>query len=118
MNEILRRQIWRELDGLPDEAGHRVLDLVRSLAAESGTDAPSGAGVRGFAEGLQDTMRRRGATPGALEGTMRVLGGVDRLVGAFREAAAEFLAELERGRPEPDPGSSDEPPRRREVVIE
>lgn len=118
MNEILKKQIWRKLEGLPDEKGHQVLDYIRFLEQEY-TDAESEAqGFRRFAELLQDRMRQRRVPTSAMRETMRVLGATDRVLGAFREAGREFLAEVEKGRPEPAPEKRSDPPRGREVVIE
>jgi hypothetical protein len=118
MNEVLRKQIWRKLEGLPDEKGYQVLDYIEFLESEYGQGSPDATGFQRFGELLQDRMRRRKVPAAALRETMRVLGGADRVLGAFREAAGEFLAELESGRPEPAPRETDEPPRSREVVIE
>ncbi len=120
MNEILKKRIWRKLDGLSDERGYQILDYIRFLEQRY-ADAPSEAeGFRRFAELLQDEMRSRRVPARALKETMRVVGGADRVLGAVREAAGEFLAELEEGasRPEPAPRDPKDPPRRREVVIE
>lgn len=118
MNEILKKQIWRKLEGLPDEKGHQILDYIRFLENEYADGESEAAGFRRFAELLQDKMRQRRVPASAMKETMRVLGATDRVLGAFREAGKEFLAEVERGRPEPAPKRPSDPPRRREVVIE
>jgi hypothetical protein len=119
MNEVLRKQIWRKLDGLPDEKGYQVLDYIQFLESEYADSPAEAKGFQRFGELLQDRMRRRHVPAAALRETMRVLGATDRVLGAFREAAGEFLAEVEAGRPEPAPAEHDEePPRGREIVIE
>ena len=118
MNEILKKQIWRKLDALPDEKGHQILDFIRFLEREYAGGESEAKGFRRFAEILQDKMRSRRVPTSAMKETMRVLGATDRVLGAFREAAGEFVAEVERGRPERAPEGPKEPPRRREVVIE
>jgi len=118
MNEVLRKQIWRKLEGLPDEKGYQILDYIQFLESEYGEGSEEASGFQRFGELLQDRMRKRRVPAAALRETMRVLGGADRVLGAFREAAGEFLAELEAGRPEPAPKAADEPSRPREVVIE
>jgi hypothetical protein len=118
MNEILKKQIWRKLEDLPDEKGYQVLDYIRFLEREYADGESEAKGLRRFAELLQDEMRRRRIPASAVRESMRVIGATDRVLGAFREAADEFMAELEQGRPEPAPEERDRPPRRREVVIE
>ena len=120
MNEILKKRIWRKLEDLPDEQGYQILDYIRFLEEQYAGGESEAEGVRRFAEILQDKMRDRRVPTRALRETMRVMGGADRVFGAFREAAGEFLAELEegQGRPEPAPDEPADPPRRREVVIE
>lgn len=118
MNEILKKQIWRKLDALPDEKGHQILDFIRFLENEYAGGESEATGFRRFAEILQDKMRTRRVPASAMKETMRVLGATDRVLGAFREAAGEFVAEIEHGRPERAPEGPAEAPRRREVVIE
>lgn len=118
MNEILRKQLWRELGDLPDEKAYQVLDYVRYLRSEYGGEASRVGRVQRFGELLQEKMRRRNVPAGALRGTMRVVSAAEGVVSAVRDAGREFLAELERGRPEPGPGRSEAPAPRREVVIE
>ena len=120
MNEVLRKQIWRKLEGLPDEKGYQILDYIQFLESEYAEGSAEASGFQRFGELLQDRMRKRRVPAAALRETMRVLGGADRVLGAFKEAAGEFLAELEAGRPEPAPKArtDEEPPRPREVVIE
>lgn len=119
MNEILRKQIWRKLEALPEEKAYQVLDYIDFLESEYG--AEEGAEARGFqrfAEHFQRQLRRARVPASALRETMKVLGTTDRVLEAFREAGREFLAELEQGRPEPPLKEPSEPPPRREVVVE
>lgn len=120
MNEILKKQIWRKLDGLSDEKGYQILDYVRFLEREYAEGESEARGLRRFAEILQDKMRKERVPASALRETMRVMSHTDRVFGAFREAADEFLRELDAGggRPEEPPRGPAEPPRGREVVIE
>lgn len=119
MNEILKKQIWRKLDGLSDEKGYQILDYVRFLEQEYAEGASETKGFRRFAEILQDKMRKERVPASALRETMRVMGQTDRVFGAFREAANEFLREMDSEvRPEAPPRGPSEPPRGREVVIE
>lgn len=118
MNEILRKQIWRKLEGLPEEKAYQVLDYIDFLESEYGdTDATDASSFQRFAELFQRRMRQGRVPATALRETMRVLGTTDRVLSAFRDAGREFLAELETGRPESSVRRS-EPPRRREIVVE
>lgn len=119
MNEILKKQIWRKLDALPEEKQYEVLDFIDFLTSEYGDRAaPRPAAFQQFAESVQRQLRRTRASANTMKGTMKVLGAADRVLDSFREAGREFLAELEAGRPEPGP-RGDEPPREeREIIVE
>lgn len=119
MNEILKKQIWRKIENLPEDKAYQVLDYLEFLESEYGTgEGPDATNFQRFAELFQQRMRRTRLPASALRETMRVLGTTDRVLEAFREAGREFLAEIEQGRPEPPLRRDDEPPRRREVVVE
>lgn len=118
MNEILRKQMWRKLEALPEEKVYQVLDYIDFLESAYGDpQAPDASGFQRFAELFQKQMRRTRVPASALRETMKMLGATDRVLGAFREAGREFLAEIEEGRPERSVRPS-EPPRRREIVVE
>lgn len=118
MNEILRKQIWRKLEGLPEEKAYQVLDYIEFLEGRHGTEPADARGFQRFAELFQERMRKARVPASALRETMKVLGATDRVLDGFREAGREVLAELEQGKAEPPPGRASEPPRRREVVVE
>jgi hypothetical protein len=119
MNEILRKQIWRKLEKLPEEKVYAVLDYIEFLESEYGSKDASGApAFQRFAENFQKQMRRARMPASAVRESMKVLSATDRVFEAFREAGKEFLAELEQGKPEPPPKKDDEPPREREIVVE
>lgn len=120
MNEILRRELWRRLEALPEGKVYAVLDYVSFLESHYGDETERAGGFQRFAEIFQGQMRRRNVPASALRETMKVLGAADRVLGAFREAGREFLSELEGGRPEPSaPGPEKKgPPRSREIVVE
>lgn len=119
MNEILRKQVWRKLEALPEEKVYQVLDYIDFLESEYGAEDGSEArGFQRFAEHFQRQLRRARVPASALRETMKVLGTTDRVLEAFREAGREFLAELEQGKPEPPLKKRTEPSPRREVVVE
>lgn len=118
MNEILRKQIWRKLETLPDDKAYAVLDYIEFLEDRHGVGAEDARGFQRFGELFQERMRKARMPASALRETMKVLGATDRVLDAFREAGREFLAELEEGKPEPSSSGATQPPRKREVVVE
>ncbi len=119
MNEILKKQVWRKLEALPEEKVYEVLDFIDFLESEFGNrGAPRPPVFQQFAESVQRQLRRSRAPANAMKGTMKVLGAADRVLDSFRQAGREFLAELEAGRPEPPPKDEREPPEEREIVVE
>ncbi|MCG8467555.1 MAG: DUF2281 domain-containing protein [Gemmatimonadetes bacterium] len=120
MNEILKKQLWRKLESLPEEKQYEVLDFVHFLTSEySERPEPRPAAFQQFAESVQRQLRRTRVSANTMKGTMKVLGRADRVLDSFREAGREFLAELEAGSPEPPPKRDDEPPpEKREIIVE
>lgn len=119
MNEILRKEIWRKLESLPDDKAYQVLDYINYLQSQYGSADASVGGFQRFGEMFQETMRKRKVPAAALKETMKVMGAADRVLGAFRDAGREFLVELEGGRPEPSaPDKEKDPPRSREISVE
>ena len=119
MNEILRKEIWRKLEALPDDKAYQVLDYINYLQSQYGAADTSTSGFQRFGELFQDTMRKRRVPASALKETMKVMGAADRVLGAFRDAGREFLIELEGGRPEPKaPEKEESPPKPREIAVD
>jgi len=119
MNEILRKEIWRKLEGLPDDKAYQVLDYVNFLRSRYSAGDGRATSFQRFGEAVQETMRRGKVPAKALKETMKVMSSADRVLDTVREAGREFLAELEAGRPEPPPPPDDEkPPESREIVVE
>jgi len=119
MNEILRKELWRKLETLPDDKAYQVLDYINYLQSQYGAAGPGASGFQRFGELFQDTMRKRKVPATALKETMKVMGAADRVLSAFRDAGREFLVELEGGRPEPPPAKrTEEPPRSREIAVD
>ncbi|MFV1985845.1 MAG: hypothetical protein ACC682_01075 [Gemmatimonadota bacterium] len=120
MNEILKKQIWRKLEALPEEKVYEVLDFIDFLGSEYGDRSAGEPPVfQKFAEGVQKQMRRGRVNATAVNTTMKVLGRADRVLDSFRQAGREFLAELEAGKAEPPPPEEpDGPPESREIIVE
>jgi len=120
MNEILKKQIWRKLEALPEEKAYEVLDYIEFLSSEYGDRKTTEPPVfQKFAEGVQRQMRRGRVPANAMKETMRVLGRADQVLDSFRQAGREFLAELEVGKPEPPPkDETEQAPESREIVVD
>jgi len=118
VNEVLKKQIYRKLESLSEEKQFQVLDYLRFLESEYSDVASKGSGFQRVAERVQDEMRRVKAPAAAMRETMRAFSAADRVVNSFRDAAKEFLVELEDGQPEPPPPTDEDPPRSREIVVE
>lgn len=119
MNEILQKEIWRKLEGLPDDKAYQVLDYINFLRSRYSQRDGAATPFQRFGEAVQDTMRKGKVPARALRETMNVMGKADRVLGNLREAGREFLVELEGGRPEPSaPMPSKDPPEAREIVVE
>jgi hypothetical protein len=119
MNEILRKEIWRKLESLPDDKAYQVLDYINYLQSQYGVIGSTTGGFQRFGEIFQDTMRKGKVPASALRETMKVMGAADRVLSAVRDAGREFLVELESGRPEPRaPEREETPPTLREIAAD
>lgn len=119
MNEILRKEIWRKLEGLPEEKAYQVLDYINFLRSRYSEGDGRATSFQKFGEAVQETMRRGKVPARALRETMKVVSTADRMLDSVRDAGREFLVELEGGHPEPGPPDAPpEPPRTREIVVE
>lgn len=119
MNEILKKEIWRKLEGLPDEKAYQVLDYINFLRSRYSQKDGAATPIQRIGEVVQDTMRKGKVPARALRETMKVVGTADRVLGNLREAGKEFLVELEGGKPEPSaPEPPDDPPEAREIIVE
>ena len=119
MNEILKKQIWRKLEELPEEKVYEVLDFIEFLSSEYGDRrASEPPAFQKIAENVQKQLRRSRVPANAVRETMKVFGAADRVLDSFRQAGREFLAELEVGQPEPPPKDEPDPPENREIVVD
>ena len=119
MNEVLKKEIWRKLEGLPDEKAYQVLDYINFLRSRYSQKDGAATPIQRIGEVVQDTMRKGKVPARALRETMKVMGTADRVLGNLREAGREFLVELEGGKPEPSaPEPSKDPPEAREIIVE
>lgn len=119
MNDILKKEIWRKLEGLPDEKAYQVLDYINFLRSRYSQKDGVATPIQRIGEVVQDTMRKGKVPARALRETMKVMGTADRVLGNLREAGKEFLVELEGGKPEPSaPEPSKDPPEAREIIVE
>lgn len=119
MNEILRKEIWRKLEGLPDEKAYQVLDYINFLRSQYSEGDGRATSFQKFGELVQDGMRKGKVPARALRETMRVMGRADQVLDSVKSAGREFIVELEGGRPEPAPPEHPpEPPRTREIRVD
>jgi len=119
MNEILRKEIWRKLEGLPDDKAYQVLDYINFLRSRYSQKDGVATPIQRLGEVMQDTMRKGKVPARALRETMKAMGTADRVLGNLREAGREFLIELEGSRPEPSaPEASKDAPKAREIVVD
>lgn len=118
MHDIMRKRLWRKLDGLPDEQLYRVLDFIEFLESKySPEPADEPSTFQRTAERFEDRLRARRLPPRVIGGTMTTLGAAGRLLGSVTEAGREALRVGrglldERDRPDPAPEPSASAPER------
>jgi hypothetical protein len=96
VNEVLKKQIQRKLEELPEEKQFQVLDYIRFLESEYADIASRGSGFQRVAERVQDEMRRVKAPATAMRETMRAYASLRR-GGSSRELVSRGREGVPRG---------------------
>jgi hypothetical protein len=96
MNEILRKEIWRKLESLPDDKAYQVLDYINYLQSQYGAESTT-SGFQRFGEIFQDTMRKRRVPASAMRETMKVMGAARAVGSGPRRAAVRTAGDRCRG---------------------
>ena len=108
MHDILRTRLLRKLESLPEEQVYQVLDYIEFLESKYATDvAAETSGLQGFAEKMEDQLRRRTLSPSSLREAFQLISAADRVLSNVANAGKELLDDLngpERPGEEPPPG--------------
>ena len=106
MHETLRKRVVRRLEALPEAQLYQALDYIEFLESRYGARAHADvSGLQTLAERLEDGLRKRAFSPGALREAFQLIDVADRVLGSVKEAGREILSELQAA-PEPRPGGA------------
>ncbi len=106
MHETLRKRVVRRLEALPEAQLYHALDYIEFLESRYGARAHADvSGLQTLAERLEDGLRKRAFSPGALREAFQLIDVADRVLGSVKDAGREILSELQAA-PEPRPGGA------------
>ena len=104
MHETLRKRVVRRLEALPEAQLYQALEYIEFLESRYGAQAHADvSGLQTLAERLEDGLRKRAFSPGALREAFQLIDVADRVLASVKDAGREILAELQAA-PEPRPG--------------
>jgi hypothetical protein len=110
MHDVLRTRLLRKLESLPEEQVYQVLDYIEFLESKYARDlSEEASGLQGFAEKMEDQLRRRTMSPSSLREAFQLISAADRVLSNVANVGKEILGELngtgeehrEGGRPGP-----------------
>ncbi|MCE2455052.1 MAG: hypothetical protein J4G12_04430 [Gemmatimonadetes bacterium] len=94
-HDILRRRLMRAIDALPEERIYQVLDYIEFLEGKYGNDeAPPASRLQQIAEGIEDRLRKRSVSPGALREAFQFISAADRVLSGVSEAGKRVLSDI------------------------
>ena len=95
MHDVLRTRLLRTIESLPENQIYQVLDYIEFLQSKY---APAGAeastGLQGFAENLEDKLRKKALSPSTLREAFQLISTADRVLSGVSNAGKKLLGEL------------------------
>lgn len=111
MHDVLRARLIRKIESLPEEQVYQALDFVEFLETKYTKDLPAEAsGLQGFAEKLEDQLRRRAVSPSSLREAFQLISAADKVLSNVTKVGKDLLGDLNGGvEGKQGPGSSPKP---------
>ena len=98
MHDVLRTRLLRKIESLPEEQIYQVLDFMEFLEAKYGKDqSPEASGLQGFAEKLEDQLRRKAVSPSSLREAFQLISAADKVLSNVTKVGKEILGDLNGG---------------------
>lgn len=106
MDELLRKRIERQLEGLSDEKAYQVLDYIQFLRSRYGDWAVRTSPFQKIADSVEDTLRAGRVPVAAIKGTLGVFDAASRVMKGLADAGRAVVDEFQGAA---DTGSSGKP---------
>ena len=95
MHDILRERLMRKIESLPEEQVYQILDYIEFLESKYGTDpAEEASGLRRFAEGIEDKIRKTAMSPATLREAFQLISAADRVLSRVSSKGKQLMEEL------------------------
>ena len=95
MHDILRERLIRKIETLPEDQVYQTLDYIEFLEGKYGAeDGEEAAGLRRFAEAVEDKLRKRSMSPAKLREAFQLLSAADRVLSNVSSAGRKLVEEL------------------------
>jgi len=108
MHDVLRARLLRKIESLPEEQVYQVLDFIEFLEAKYARDVSAEAsGLQGFAEKLEDQLRRRAVSPASLREAFQLISAADRVLSNVTKVGKDLLGDLNGGMEAGEPVESE-----------
>jgi hypothetical protein len=111
MHDVLRTRLIRKIESLPEEQVYQILDYIEFLESKYAKHlAAEATGLQGFAEKLEDQLRRRTVSPSSLREAFQLISAADKVLSNISNVGKELLGELNgsgEGRDAPDKAGTD-----------
>ena len=109
MEDVTRKRILRQLEGLPEDQLYQVLDYIEFISAKYAAAAarPPDAFQR-FAERVEDQMRVRSLAPKAMKGTMKIMSTAGKVLDGVRDLGKD-LSQPPAAKPATEPRAGKSP---------
>lgn len=94
MDEILKQRLLRHIEALPEDKAYQVLDYIEFISSKYADRAVSKPnGVQSFGERLQDKLRAKNVGISAVQGTMKLVSGLDKTLSKIQSYTESTLKE-------------------------
>lgn len=98
MHDVLRARLLRKIESLPEEQVYQVLDFIEFLEVKYAKDVSTEAqGLQGFAEKLEDQLRRRAVSPSSLREAFQLISAADKVLSNVTKVGRDLLGDLNGG---------------------
>jgi len=108
MHDILRQRLMRKIQSLPEDQVYQTLDYIEFLESKYGDDPEAEtSGLKGFAEAIEDKLRKKVMSPETLREVFQLISAADRVLSNVSSSGRQLMDELTIAFEERSPAEED-----------